>query len=228
MVGIMTETSVPVAPASESGTAPGLDAAAATLADRIRVLLRDGRLNVAKLLVPALLRMAGEAAEARLLAAEVALAADDFVSAAREAAEAVVKAPERTAAKAVLGRALLGLGRREAAASCLLDARQGGDREQATLVALADAAPGAALDALFAALREAPRSAKLYRTTARALLDTGDAAAAASLCRVAASAGVSDPSLQLMAIESAGSVGDWQEALAICEALEATTKAANA
>lgn len=206
----------------------GLDAAATTLADRMRVLLRDGRVNVAKLLVPALLRMAGGAPEARLLAAEVALAAGDPVSALREAADAVVMTPTGNPAKVILGRALLALDRREEAASCLTEAWQGGADDEATLLALAEASPAAALAPLFAALAEAPQSAKFYRVTVRALLDLEEISAAGKVCDIAVAAGVSDPSIRLLALEASGRSGDWQKALTICEAMESASPGADA
>lgn len=206
----------------------GLSGAAATLAERISVLLHDGRLNVARLLVPALLRMASGSPAAHLLAAEVALADDDHTKAAGEAAEAVIGAPDDAKAKAVLGRSLLRLGRRDEAASCILEAWRGGMRDDATLLALAEAMPSAALDPLFAGLVESPHSGRLYQALTRALLDLGETAAAQSLCEVAAAAGVADLPNRVLAMEAATQAGDWEAAREICEAIDAKLQVTNA
>lgn len=219
-----TETPRSEAPLTEDR----LTGAAATLADRINALLRDGRLNVARLLVPALLRTAGDSAAAHLLAAEVSLADGDHAKAAGEAAEAVVGAPGNAKAKAALGRSLLGLGRREEAASCLVEAWHDGMRDETTLLALADAAPAASLDFLFAALAEAPHTARLYQALTRALLDLDEIAAARSICDIAQAAGVTDLSNRVLAMEAATQAGDWEGAREICDTLDAQLSPANA
>lgn len=224
----MTQTVTEATPAEAQITESGLTGAAATLADRIGVLLQDGRVNVARLLVPALLRMAGESPVAHLLAAEVALADGDNAKAAGEAAEAVIGARGDARAKAVLGRSLLGLGRREEAASCLVEAWQDGLRDEATLLALADAAPAASLNALFAALAESPHAARLYQALTRALLDLDETAAAKSVCEIAVAAGVTDIGNRVLAMEAATQAGDWDAAREICSALDAKLSPTNA
>lgn len=224
----MTQGAIQMADSTEAATGASLTDAAVTLAERVGTLLQDGRVNVARLLVPALLRMAGGSPAAHLLAAEVALADDDYTKAAGEAAEAVIAEPNNAKAKAVLGRSLLGLGRRREAGSCLVEAWHEGFQDEATLLALADVAPAAALEPLFAGLSESPGAGRLYQALTRALLELHETEAAKSICDIAMAAGVTDVPNRLLAMEAATQGGDWDAAREICQALDAKLSPVNA
>lgn len=157
------------------------------------------------------------------MSAEMSLDGQDWVEAAKAAAEAVVLDPTDATAKSMLGRALIELGHDEDGNVCLREALVDMPDNLQALAALARTSPGEAEAAINAALDrlglclevDQVRRLKLSHILISILLARG-AYADASVCISGLVAdGIADLDTCLLAVQAAGSTGNWEEATAL-------------
>ena len=162
-----------------------------------QLLLREGRVAEALVVLDIAVAAAPEAVGLRLCRADARMRADDIAGAAGDAAEAVILDRTNPQAKAVLGVALIDLGQPLDALACLREAVAADPRHPAYRQALATAQersgdPDAAAATLAAAIRLAPGLVALRTTAIMVAIRRRDFTGAAELAETARRDGVAD------------------------------------
>ncbi|MBN8892459.1 MAG: tetratricopeptide repeat protein [Rhodospirillales bacterium] len=162
-----------------------------------QLLLREGRVAEALVVLDIAVAAAPEAVGLRLCRADARMRADDTAGAAGDAAEAVILDRTNPQAKAVLGVALIDLGQPLDALACLREAVAADPRHPAYRQALATAQersgdPDAAAATLAAAIRLAPGLVALRTTAIMVAIRRRDFTGAAELAETARRDGVAD------------------------------------